>query len=83
MRHRIKAEFVRYETVEHSHGRESAHVVERLVCDTCGVLEDNKHYGYDRRDYPEVRLREIEHNLDVLWAKVDLHACVDPLHPQP
>jgi len=75
-RHRLTAEFVRYETVEHSHGRESSYVVERLVCDTCGVLEDDKHYGYDRRDQhgqvSEVRLREMEHNLDVLWAKVDL-----------
>jgi len=75
MRHRLKAEVVRHETVEYSHGRESSHVVERLVCDICGVLEDEKHYGYDD-NYPgqvsEVRLREMEHNLDVLWAKVDL-----------
>jgi len=69
MRHRLKAEVVRYETVEYSHGRELAHVVELLVCESCGMLEDEKHYGYDAG---EVRLREMEHNLDVLWAKVDL-----------
>ena len=70
--HKLEIRHVRTELVEHSHGRESAHAVEELVCNKCGILVADKHYGFGsnfREVALELRLRTLEHNLFILATR--------------
>ena len=68
MRHVLKAEHIETVTVEYSHGRTSAHSVDRVVCVTCGeVIVERKEYGIKKEDLE--RLTE-EHNFDKIFAEL-------------